>query len=158
MTAPFPHFVTAQEPSPGQTANVLFGHYVWIARWSDEISNDAQLDLKKLAQLAFIHCRVFAETVPTAPISDELIAAVVQKFASEGLEWVDLPTLKADFVAIKNASQTFYEWVRDNAPEAQNFAERTFNPNTNNEVEVAKVIAKPNAVQTRVAVIRALFA
>ena len=155
MAAPFPTWATAGGTAPTSLANELFGHYVWIARWSDEIVNDVDLDNKKFGQLVYVHCREFDNLV-TVPISDDYLSAVVTRFAADGLEWSTRAQLKSDFQDIKQQCASLYNWSVTNVGDLEY---------ASNSIDTLGVMVetptlttpKPAAVQTRVQALRDLF-
>lgn len=158
MAAPFPDFVTRPgEQSPQQRARQIVGHYVWLARWSEEIGNDSDLDLKKLAQLAFAHCRDFAQLTPD-PVPADLQLALDRQMAEQGIDWSGRD-MAAELSALRVASEALFIWVRDNFPAARTFASRTYDA-TGQEIETAIKVSKTGQNRTaadEVAKIRALF-
>jgi hypothetical protein len=159
MPAPAPYDGVAGRVSLGQIAQNIVAHYKWLYRWSDEIGKDADLDLKKLAQLAFQHCRLFRELVtPFLPLASNIpfVRALVSEFAWHGMEWATLAEMRSDLAAIYQECGALFVYVRDNVPEARSFATRTYDAN-GQEIEQATKVAK-GAVAVEVAKLRALFA
>lgn len=155
MALPFPTFVSSPDrPSPARLADQIVGHYIWLARWSDEIGKDSDLDLKKLAQLAFQHCRNFAALVPVT-ISPGLLVAMRRRFEQEGIEWTG-PDMATELLALRDQSAALFAFVRDNAPQARNFASRTYNAQ-GAEIERPTKVQKIAAVSAEVAKLRSLF-
>lgn len=158
MAAPFPYEARSGRANIDNLALQLYGNYVWLARWSDEMNTDARLDLKKLAQFAFVHCTRFRSVyeklaeVGVASVKD----AVRSVFALKNCTWPDDAAMIADLTAIYNACGTAKTWVDANIPEAKTFASRTFDAD-GQETEIANVIDKPQALATRVGAFRALF-
>lgn len=165
MAAPFPHDARVGTISLGQIAQNIVANYKWLARWSDEIGIDAQLDLKKLAQLAFQHARLFRELVtPFLPLANNpaFVRALVSEFAWSGMEWATLAEMRVDLAAIYQKCGELFPHVRDTVPEARSFAQRTYDT-TGREIEIVVVIAKDaNAAVARAVALtselRALFA
>ncbi len=155
MTAPFPYNARVGRIALSTTANQIHAHYVWLARWSDEIGTDADIDLKKLAQLGFIHCRLFAQL--TATPSPELRAAVERKFSQEGLEWSTRAAMMSDLNALRTQAGLLHAYVRDNVPEAREAVRITYDENTNSGTEAVNTLGKPHPAATEVASLRALF-
>jgi len=160
MPAPYPVEAVAKGVSNSQKAKNIYAHYAWLARWSNEIGADPDLDLKKLAQLAFIHCRNFAALTDAA--TPELLRAVRQRFSEEGLEWAVLAAMSMDLTAIRNESLALFAFVRDNVPEARSAANVAvkFAPDsdTGTGEETAVKLPKPHPAVAEVAKLRALFA
>ena len=155
MVAPFPDFATGGGTAPTQTANSLFNHYIWIARWSQEITTDTDLDAKKYGQLVYVHCREFDALVP-ATIIDELAAAIISRFALDGLEWATIADMRADFAAIKAECASLYGWESNRSGPAMDYA--TLSVDTNGQfVEMPMISNKPAAVNNRVQDLRNLF-
>lgn len=156
MAIPFPPGGISGASSPGQVARELLSHFVWMARWSDEIGSDAQLDLKKLAQLAFVHCRAW----DAATVNADVIKAF-QVFAQieQGIEWPDRATMTTELSGLRSAATALFEHVRDNVPEARSFATRVLDE-TGRETDTPNVVDK--STQTTAvnlaAALRALYA
>jgi hypothetical protein len=86
MALPFPKESQAGATSASAVAQAIYAHLAWIARWSDELASEPDVDLKKLAQLGFgpnSHCAQFLAL--TASPTADVVAAVVDRFAREGL-------------------------------------------------------------------------
>lgn len=161
MPAPYPVEAVAKGQPNSQKAAQIYAHYCWLARWSDEIDRkDADLDLKKLAQLAFIHCRLFAAQVDA--MTPELARAVRQKFGDEGMVWATLADMNADLAAIRNAALLLHAFVRDQVPEARQPAnvpvQYAPDSDTGTGAEVVTKLPKPHPAVVEVAKLRALFA
>lgn len=60
MAAPFPYEALegATTDEAENEAKELYIHYAWMAKWSDRMAKDADLDLKKLVQF-ISHCHWF---------------------------------------------------------------------------------------------------
>lgn len=165
MPAPAPYDGVSGRISLGQTAQNIVGHYKWLYRWSNEIGGDPTLNLKKLAQLAFQHCRLFRDlATPFLPLanSPEFVRALISEFGWSGMEWATLADMRTDLGAIFQKAVELFTHVRDNVPEARSFAQRTYDVN-GNEIETAAEIAKnanANVAQavTLTGELRALFA
>lgn len=152
---PFP-VVTLGGLTPQSVGDLLARNLYWMARWSDEIVNDVDLDLKKLIQLAYVHCLWFSTNVPDS-LPQAVVLAINARMRIEGFDWpvADIP---ADVAAIKAESTVLHAFVRDNLPpEYKNFATRVINPDGTETEAPAVISPKPAAVQTRVATLRALF-
>lgn len=159
MAAPFPYDAVAGRASLGQIAAQIVANYKWLARWSQEIGTDTNMDLKKLAQLAFSHCRLFRDLIqPFIPVSagDPIIAALQSEFAWHGLVWPTRAEMVTDVGLLYQRCGALFDYVRDNVPAARSFAVRTYDAN-GNEIEQPTVIAKDAAVATEVGRLRALF-
>lgn len=160
MPAPFPYEAVSGRSNIDQYAVQLYGNFMWLARWSNEINADADLDLKKIAQFAFKHClgyRKAYEALTAVEASAVAKHAVRSVFAMKAVVWPTDAEMLADLAAIYNACGTIYNWIDANLPAAKSFSTRTFDA-TGKETEVPLTIAKPGAVQTRIAAFRALFA
>lgn len=165
MPAPAPYDGVSGHVSLGQIAQNIVANYKWLYRWSNEIGIDPTLNLKKLAQLAFQHCRLFRDlTTPFLPLAtnQDFVRALVSEFAWSGMEWATLADMRTDLGAIYQKCGELFTHVRDNVPEARSFAQRTYDA-TGSEIETAIEIAKnanANAAQavTLTGELRALFA
>ena len=155
MPAPFPADAVVGGTALSQRANQIYGHYVWLARWSDEIGLDVDLNLKKLAQLGFIHCRRFAEFI-AAP-SPELTIAVERRFAVDGVTWATRAAMLADLSAIRVEALALHTFVRDQVPEAREAGKIVYSSTTDSGTEVILTVPKPHPAVAEVAKLRALF-
>ena len=155
MVAPFPDFATAGGIAPTGIANEIFGHYTWIARWSQEITTDTDLDAKKYGQLTYIHCQEFDRLVP-ATISDELASAIISRFALDGLEWATIADMRTDLGAIKAECASLYGWERNRSGPTMDYATLSVDENSQ-FIETPITSTKPAAVNTRVQDLRNLF-
>ena len=153
MTVPFPHAILVPL-NPSKLASHIFGHYVWLARWSDEIGTDTDLDLKKLAQLAFVHCREFSAIVPDTP-SPEVLRAIDTKMRLEGIVWPPA-SMASDLAALKAGTSALFIFVRDNVPAARNFSTRAYSA-TGDETDESIKVPKTQAIANEVAKLRILF-
>lgn len=153
MAIPFPPGAVAGAQSPGQKARQLLGDFVWLARWSDEIGSDADLNFKKLAQLAFFHCRAWADAVVD---QDTIRAFEVFAQIEQGIEWKDRATMVSELQALKSDATAVFEHVRDNVPEARTFARRKLDLD-GKEIEEALTASKADH-QTAVDLVAALRA
>lgn len=160
MTAPYPHEGQAGRHQPERMARQLFEDYVWLARWSNEIGNDAALDLKKLVQLAIVHCQSFRAVIDNyTPIasSPEFVQAVEDRFSAGGSTWPDVATMRADLTALYQECGALFVFVRDNVPELANgYATLTWDA-INGFVEVPITAPKPHIAVPEVAKVRVLF-
>lgn len=164
MPAPAPFDGVSGRVSLGQTAQNIVAHYKWLYRWSNEIGGDVPLNLKKLAQLAFQHARLFRELVtPFLPLANNqpFVRALISEFAWSGMEWATLAEMRTDLAAIYQKCGDLFTHVRDNVPEARSFAQRTYDVN-GQEIETVTEISKnatPAVAQavTLTGELRALF-
>jgi hypothetical protein len=156
MPAPYPYDAVSSRRSAATIAAEIFGHYVWLARWSDEIGDDPDLDLKKLAQLGFIHCRLFAQA--TAEMPAAVIAAVEARFAAGGITWAVRLAMLDDFAALAARASTLHAYVRDQVPEARAAATLVYSETGDSGREQVTKLAKPHPAAAEVAKLRALFA
>ena len=160
MPAPFPYDAAAKRLSLEQISRELLGHYTWIARWSDEIGTDTDLDLKKLAQLSFVHCRRFDAILALFdPIdaTSPIMRAFEAQAAGRGLGWLDRVAMEADIALIRTEAAALFAFVRDSVPEARSFATRTYDAQ-GKEIEQATKITKTAAIADEVTKLRVLFA
>lgn len=158
MPAPAPYDGQAGRISLGQIAQNIVANYKWLYRWSNEIGADLDLDLKKLAQLAFQHCRLTRDLIqPFVPLAAPLLDALESEFARHGMKWPTRPAMVQDLQAIYQECGALFTYVRDNVPEARSFATRTYDAN-GQEIEQATKVSKAHPVVTEVAKLRALFA
>jgi len=156
MAAPFPAEAVVKGQPNSQKANQIYAHYCWLARWSQEIGADPDLDLKKLAQLGLIHCRLFAAQTDT--MTTEFVRAVRQKFGNEGLGWATIADMSADLAAIRTEALALFTFVRDQVPEARQAARVVYAPDSDSGTEDVVKLPKPHPAVPEVAKLRALFA
>lgn len=160
MPAPFPYNAisgVANDPAESEAEN-LVAQYAWLARWSDEMNKDADLDYKKLAQFAF-HCRRFRQWYDAlqvrgaANIGDQIEGA----FLRRKMRWLTPLLMRQDLQDIYTASGTIYDWIVVNMQEARSYTTAQFDANFENQTDVPVKVAKPTAVATRVQQFRGLF-
>ena len=160
MPAPFPYNAiagVANDPAESEAEN-LVTQYSWVARWSDEMDKDTDLDYKKLAQFAF-HCRKFRvwydalQVRGAANIGD----AIEGTFLRRKMKWGNRAAMNSDLTAIYDAAGVIYAWIVANMQEARSYTTAQFDANFENQTDVPVKIAKPVAVATRVSQFRALF-
>lgn len=157
MAAPYPPEAQLGAPQFNRVADQIYGHFVWMARWSDEINDDADLDMKKLMQLAFTHCRLYA--YHTAVLSDDLLVALETRFRLSGVEWPNRAAMQADLVAMRQQAEQVHALAQTVAAEPQEFAKRTLKSDGTEIETPIKVSKVENAeVVAEVAKLRALFA
>ena len=160
MPAPFPYNAVAgvaNDPAESEAEN-LVAQYSWLARWSDEMNKDVDLDYKKLAQFAF-HCRQFRRWYDTlqargaANIGDQIEGA----FLRRKMKWGNRAAMNSDLTDIYTAAGTIYDWIVTNMQEARNYTTAQFDANFENQTDVPVKVTKPAAVATRVQQFRGLF-
>ena len=160
MPAPFPYnaiFGVPNDPAESEAEN-LVGQYSWLARWSDEMNNDTDLDYKKLAQFAF-HCRKFKvwydalQARGAANIGDVIEGA----FLRRKMKWGNRAAMNSDLTAIYDAAGVIYAWIVANMQEARSYTTAQFDANFENQSDVPVRVSKPVAVATRVQQFRGLF-
>ena len=168
MPAPFPYDAVAgvpNDPAESEAVN-LYNQYKWIARWSNEINQDAvNLNLKKLAQLTF-HCRKFrvwydalqAHITAATHTATEIGNCIEGVWLARDLTWGNRSQMNSDITAVYDGSGVFYDWVKANQQQARNYTTAQFDENFENQTDVPIVISMPAAVATRVAALRGLFA
>ena len=166
MSAPFPYNAVAgvaNDPAESEAENLL-AQYSWLARWSDEMNKDVDLDYKKLAQFAF-HCykfrvwydalqaRITAGTHTPAQIGDCLEGV----FRKRKMGWGNRAAMNSDLQDIYAAAGVVYDWIKTNMQEARNFTTAQFDANFINQTDVPVKVVKPAALATRIAQFRGLF-
>lgn len=160
MPAPYPYDAVSGRRSLRAIAGEIVANYCWLARWSDEIGNDADMDMKKLAQLAFQHCRLFRQELqPFLPFTagSPLLPALEHAFARIGMSWPTRMDMRADLAAIFAECGNLYPFVRDNVPAARTLSSRVYDAN-GVETEDPVKIPKDPVIAAEVAKLRALFA
>lgn len=139
--------------TPQQVAEQFVRNMYWLCRWSDEIINDPDLDLKKLIQLVHAHCRLIANMPDTVP--DDICKAISARLQQEGFDWSPEPT---ELNQLKAACVNLATFVRDNLPpEYREFAKRTMGSDGVEVEEPVKISPKPAAIMSRVNALRAHF-
>ena len=161
MTVPFPMDARAKEIAPAQKIEKFIADLKWLARWSDEIGADPDLDVKKLAQLAFQHCRMVRDALdPFMPLdpANPMMRALHARCLSHAIVWPGVPAMVADLTAVHAKVSELFALVRDTMPEARTLSARTYDA-AGNETEQPVKLVKANfpAVVTKVAELRALF-
>jgi hypothetical protein len=164
MAAPFPYDAVAGVANDGaefEAAN-LQGHFVWLARWSDEMDGDVDLDLKKLAQFV-LHCRAYRRWFDAlAARGGPARAVIAGYFAHRKCAWATLADMVQDLQAIYDAAGVAADWIEANLAGYKGGytmavvigADANGVPITS-DVPVKAV--KPPAFATRVAAFRGLF-
>lgn len=155
MTAPFPYDAVAGRGSLANQAAAIYGHYAWLARWSEEIAADPDIDLKKVAQLCLIHCRMFRQLVNSFGVKG--VDAIENVFRQRGISWATKAAMTADLTAVRDEAQLLFVWVRDNMPEARDAVKVVYDETNTAGVEQVNTVAKPHAVEVEIAKLRALF-
>lgn len=155
MTFPFFPEGQIRGQAVSQKAAQLYAHMVWLQRWSDEIAKDARIDVKKLAQLAFIHCRLFVNIHSNS--SPALIVAFEARCRSEGVLWSSRQEMVDALNALDTDARNLFAFVRDNVPEAREGAKIVYNETNDGGIEQSIEINKPHAVEAEVAKVRAHF-
>jgi len=164
MTAPFPPEAvagTAVDPAESEASN-LFAQYAWLARLSDEMTADPDLNLKRVMQLV-LHARKFRQwhqalQARGAGVADR-IAAV---FALKKCEWPTKAAMSAELATINTDANSLADWIELNAPGyKQGFAtvkvaamDAEGAPVLTDE---AMTTAKPAAAAVQLTALRALF-
>lgn len=156
MAAPVPGYMDTIVQAPTLRAKNIVLNYGWMYRLSTEIGAETELNLKKLAQLAFQHCRMFV--VLTTNPSAELIAAGEKAFAAEGVEWPTRAAMGADINALRNGATTLRDFVNTNVATGGVlvFASRAFDVN-GGDIETPILVTKTQAIANAVAALRALY-
>lgn len=159
MSAPFPYNAVsgvANDLAESEAEN-LVAQYIWLARWSDEMNKDVDLDYKKLAQFAF-HCRKFRFWYDALQARIPLpLDAIEGAFLRRKMRWLTRLLMQQDLQDIYNAAGTIYDWIVANMQEARNYTTAQFDANFENQTDVPVKVAKPAAVATRVQQFRQLF-
>lgn len=157
MAAPIPGYMDTVVQAPTLRAKNIVLNYGWMYRLSVEIGAETDLNLKKLAQLGFQHCRMFV-TLTTSP-SAELIAAAEKAFAAEGVEWATRAAMAADITALRTGATNLRNFVNTNVATGGvlTFSSRAFSVN-GDETETPILVTKTQAIGDAVAALRALFA
>lgn len=160
MPAPFPHEARSKTSPPGKIADEIYSHYAWLARWSDEIVSDSEIDLKKLAQLALgpqSHCAHFARL--TENMTPELSTAIEARWYRDGRSWASRKAQNADLAGIRKAALALNEYVTAHMPEARVLSERVWQVEDGAppEIERTRKATKPNDVMAYVEALRSEF-
>ena len=159
MPAPFPYNAlagVANDPAESEAEN-LVGQYSWLARWSDEMNKDVDLDYKKLAQFAF-HCRKFRFWYDALQARGNAALDPIQgAFLKRKMSWGNRAAMSSDLQGIYTAAGTIYDWIVANMQEARNYTTARFDANFENQTDIPVKVVKPAAVATRVQQFRGLF-
>ena len=162
MVAPFPPDARVGAIAPAQRMEKLIADLKWLARWSDEIGADPDLDMKKLAQLAFQHCRMVREALdPLAPLdaTSPLMRALHARCLSHAILWPTVAAMTADLTAIHAKAGELFALVRDTMPEARQLSMRVYDAaGGETEQPFKRAKADFSAAVAKVAELRALFA
>ena len=161
MPAPFPYNATAgvtNEPAEGEAEN-LVGHYTWLARWSDEMNADTDLNRKKFAQFIF-HCFRFRTFFDQLSLRDSQIrnAALQGAFGKRRMAWGNQAQMLSDLQAIYDAAGAFYDFAVANMQQARQFTTAEFDSFFQSQTDVAIIETKTAALSTRISNFRNLFA
>lgn len=157
MPAPLPREINPALDNMFQRVNGIYQNYVWVARFTDEIVNDVELDLKKAGQLAHINGPAFIAltTVPAGPDRAALRDAFLRRLEQEGLAWANIGT---EFNPFVTQLQTLIDWIVANVPEAaagQPMSELIVS--NGNLTDQPRTIPKPAGLQTEAQALRNLF-
>lgn len=181
MTIPFPYNATAgvnNDPAEQEAFN-LYINLAWIARLSQEVSTDTDLNLKRVFQLV-LHMRKYrswfakldarraregASQDPDWPftrVAGEIGSLIRGEFQKHKMIWASQPAMLTDINALNTNCGTFADWIEANASEyVSGYTKATVvgadpdgTPITSDE---AITIPKPGAFQTRVVALRANF-
>ncbi len=126
-----------------------------MARWSDEIGTDAEINLKKLGQLA-IHCRRFF--TKTAGLDPQVVTAARLRLNADGLTWASEGAMQTDLAALRSDGNALYNYVKTNMlAEVQAAGGIGYDPDQDGGQEAANTLPKPHAVEPFVAAVRANF-
>lgn len=159
MPAPAPYNAVSGRQNISTHAKRLRGDYEWLYRWSDEMTTDAQLNYKKLAQFVYRHCLSFRaayEDLVDPKASAASKHAIRGEFASEGIAWQTDVSMMSDLAAIYTECQTVYAWCEANLPQSKSFATIQFDAQGNGSEQVI-VVDKPAGFQTMIGQFRSLF-
>lgn len=155
MVGPFPYEAVTGRISLAQRASEIYGHYTWLARWSDEIGKDPDVDLKKAAQLAFIHCRLFVELVDAW--GTKAAVSIMERFAASGIVWATEAAMSADLTPIRNEALSLHNFAIANKATMQEASKIIYSEKDSSGIEQVNKLAKPSIVADEVAKLRALF-
>ena len=159
MPAPFPYNAVAgipNDPAESEAEN-LVAQYSWLARWSDEMNTDTDLDYKKLAQFAF-HCRKFRRWYDALQARGNTALDPIQgAFLKRKMSWGNRAAMNSDLTDIYTAAGTIYDWIVANMQEARSYGTVSFDANFENQTDTPVRVVKPAAVSTRMQQFRGLF-
>ena len=157
MVAPFPPEAAPGGTAYNQRAVQVLRFYTDAARLSNDIVNvDAEVDLVKVAQLAFVIAPQLDAQANDAAV--EFRAAVERQAGNAGLEWATRNAMVADLNAIRLELNTFRTWVITNLSAALTPATVTYSAASTVVSAVPTTLAKPHPVVTEVKKIRDLYA
>lgn len=155
MVAPYPYDSVAGRVALSQRAKEIESNYGWIARLTEEITVEPTINLVKLSQLAFTHCRGFRDLWDA--YGGNAREAIQQRFAGNSTTWATRAAMVADLQAIRDQGRLLFIFVRDNVPEARRPSELVKDPNADGGTDEAKTLSKPHPVEAEIALLRALF-
>src|SRR3546814_11652129 len=97
---------------PSQVAASLAADIFWSARWSNEITNDETIDIKKLGQLTQHARRVVEGT--NGGVDAQTMKALRSKLFAEGLEWATQAAMTTDLTALRAALAALHAYGKAN--------------------------------------------
>lgn len=156
MALLFPRGAQAGQALASQDATRIANWLFWVARLSNELVNDAVIDLKKLGQLVQ-EGRKFYDATP-AGIDPRIKTALRNRLAQEGLEWASEAAMTSDIGALRTSMVALYQYIKNNmAAEMSAAASIGFDPDQGGGSESTATIAKPHAVEPLISAVRAHF-
>ena len=160
MPAPFPYNAIAGVPNElaESEAENLVAQYTWLARWSNEMNADTELNRKKFAQFIF-HCFKYRFWFDQLALRDTQIrnAALQGAFGRRRMTWGNQAQMLTDLQAIYDAAGVFYNFAVTNMQQARQFTTAEFDINFQNQTDVAITEPKSAAIATRISQFRGLF-
>jgi hypothetical protein len=164
MAAPFPYNArsgVANDPAE-HDADALVAQYSWLARWSDEMHHDADLDHKKFAQFVF-HChrfRSFMERLRAHEISagkDPVRDTLEGAFLRRKMRWASQDAMVQQLDQLYGAAGKFHEWAKKEMQHTRQVETLAFDENFETGRGQPVRSKKTEAVAERVRRFRELF-
>lgn len=165
MAAPFPYEAVSGavlDAAEGE-AMALYRQFAWVARLSDEMNTEAELDLKRTMQLVF-HARSlrrFHEMLQARINSTHTpaqIADVIEGvFAAKKCRWASRSAMNADLAALYTNSGALADWIEANAADyKQGYSvNKEISPGVMTDEPIK--VSKPSGLASRLTDFRALF-
>lgn len=159
MPAPYPYQAVSGavvDPAESEALN-LFRQYEWLARWSDEMNKDVDLNYKKLMQFVF-HMRQYRRWYALLQAKGVAALPVIRgMFFFKKCQWATAADMTADLTAIYAECGLLFDWLKLNMPEARTYATLKMN-DSDDLVDEPITAVKSVEFGTRIAAFRGLFA
>lgn len=156
MPIPYPTEAQAGRADLKPVVQFLFKHFGWLARLSDEINQETELNAKKLVQFVQ-HCVSYRETFDHLAAVGGARLVIEQVFREHDVNWATRAAMVVDLQALYSAAMAEDVWIRSNmASDLQTASTVGLDPQ-NNLTEAVKMLPKSQEFATRMSNFRALF-